>query len=196
VDFAAFDIDMRPASVENLDDFLLYLEDHLADNGAPGHTLFLPSPPGEPWPRAEKRRELANAFQIPVGEAGWRRAWTACSGPGHVIGHVDLRARPELHTSHRALLGMGVHRNHRRKGLGRTLLTFVCEWAAAQSLLEWIDLDVLEGNGAARDLYLSSGFVEVGRIPDLFRIQGHSVGAIQMARRIRSVGRQHESGLL
>jgi hypothetical protein len=130
VDFAAFDIDMRPASVENLDDFLLYLEDHLADNGAPGHTLFLPSPPGEPWPRAEKRRELANAFQV------------------------------------------------------------------AQSRLEWIDLDVLEGNGAARDLYLSSGFVEVGRIPDLFRIQGHSVGAIQMARRIRSVGRQHESGLL
>ena len=49
---------------------------------------------------------------------------------------------------------------------------------------------------AARDLFLSSGFVEVGRNPDLFRIPGHSVGAIQMGRRIRSVGRQHESGLL
>jgi hypothetical protein len=71
VDFAAFDIDIRPASVENLDDFLLYLEDHLADNGAPGHTLFLPSPPGEPWPRAEKRRELANAFQVAQSRLEW-----------------------------------------------------------------------------------------------------------------------------
>ncbi|WP_295993509.1 GNAT family N-acetyltransferase, partial [Rugamonas sp.] len=99
-----------------------------------------------------------------------------------ILGHVDLRARPENHAAHRTLLGMGVRRDQRRLGLGRTLLATALDWAAAQPGLDWVDLEVLSANAPALRLYGDCGFTRTGEIADLFRVDGERLGSIFMAR--------------
>ncbi|WP_409513980.1 GNAT family N-acetyltransferase [Variovorax sp. MHTC-1] len=47
---------------------------------------------------------------------------------------------------HRCLLGMGVHREWRRSGIGQRLLDVAIEWAKADQQLEWIDLQIVDCN--------------------------------------------------
>jgi RimJ/RimL family protein N-acetyltransferase len=110
--------------------------------------------------------------------------WLALNARGEIAGHVDLRARPEIAAFHRALLGMGVHRDHRRAGLGRQLVEHALAWASITPPLEWVDLDVLSGNLAARRLYERAGFVVTGEVHDLYRIDGESHGSVTMSRRL------------
>ncbi|RST49422.1 N-acetyltransferase [Variovorax sp. MHTC-1] len=63
-----------------------------------------------------------------------------------MIGHVDLRAHPTPYMVHRCLLGMGVHREWRRSGIGQRLLDVAIEWAKADQQLEWIDLQIVDCN--------------------------------------------------
>src|SRR5262249_49359918 len=97
-----------------------------------------------------------------------------------IMGHIDLRSRPEQAASHRAMLGMGVHRDARRSGVGMRLLDAAIAWAEGQGL-EWIDLEVLSANVPAVALYRKRGFVRTGEIPDLFRIDGESLAYTYMS---------------
>ncbi len=56
------------------------------------------------------------------------------------------------------LAEFAVDPDHRRKGLGRTLLRKVCANAASEGLAR-VTLEVREGNMAARALYVSEGFI-------------------------------------
>jgi ribosomal protein S18 acetylase RimI-like enzyme len=111
---------------------------------------------------------------IPVGEPRWRRLWLALDPRGSIAGHIDLRARPEPLARHRAMLGMGVHRAWRRRGLGAQLLASAVDWARQQDNLKWIDLEVLSENQPAVALYLRSGFTMTARIADMLQIDGVS----------------------
>lgn len=79
---------------------------------------------------------------------------------------------------------MGVHRDYRKIGLGVLLIGVVMEWAATQ-MFDWIDLEVLSVNAAARQLYARSGFTQTGQIEDMFRIDGQSLDYTFMSRKIR-----------
>lgn len=164
--------------------FFVYLNDHLKDNGAYGHPLFQPMPRKQSLFPEEKTAAFIKGMGIPVGQPGWRRAWTA-NGQDGILGHVDLRARPEIGSAHRALLGMGVHRLARRQGLGRVLLLSAMDWAR-QSGLAWLDLEVLSVNAPARALYQDCGFRQTGEIADMFRIDGEQLAytlmSVQLAR--------------
>jgi len=163
-----------------------YFTDLNRDNGVGGMPLFQPQPRGTVSPSPEKLEKVQRAADVPIGEGGWRRFWLALdAATGTVAGHVDLQAWSEPYMDHRVLLGMGVHREHRRRGLGRRLLQFVSDWAAAETRAEWIDLCVLAGNDAARALYASVGFVEAGIFRDKFRIDGESVDEIRMTKAVR-----------
>jgi ribosomal protein S18 acetylase RimI-like enzyme len=72
------------------------------------------------------------------------------------------------------MLGMGVHRAWRRRGLGRQLLDAAVEWARLEAGLAWVDLEVLAGNVPAVELYLRSDFTMVARIEDMLRVDGAS----------------------
>ena len=167
-----------------LDEFFRYLGDHLSDNGRDGK-YFQPLPlaaaaGGLP---AERQQSFRDGLAIPVGEPGWRRAWVARDARGRVVGHVDLRAHPEAHAGHRCLLGMGVDRDHRRRGLARKLLAHATQWALDQDL-RWMDLRVLSSNEAAVALYRAEGFQMQGGTPDMFWIDGQSLGWLFMARKL------------
>ncbi len=61
------------------------------------------------------------------------------------------------------------------------LLATAIEWARNESQIEWIDLGVFEENLAAQALYEREGFIELGRTPDLFRVDGHQIDDISMS---------------
>ena len=65
------------------------------------------------------------------------------------------------------------------------LLQATLEWAVRDSILEWIDLEVVAGNTPAIALYRDAGFEEVASVPDMFHIEGLSVGHLAMTRRLR-----------
>lgn len=170
---------IRPLHVEELAVFFHYLNDHLQDNGRAGAPLFQPMSRASPGFPPEKAAGFTAGLQASLGLPGWRRVWVALEGE-EIIGHIDLRARPEPAARHRCLLGMGVHRNARRGGLGTALVATAAAWARSQGL-EWLDLEVLAGNAPARALYRKAGFVQTGEIADLFRIDGESLGYVFMS---------------
>ena len=100
-----------------------------------------------------------------------------------MAGHIDLRAHPDAFTGHRCVLGMGVRARPAPPGPGRRLLAQATQWAAAQGL-KWIDLQVLSANEPAVALYRREGFLMQGGRPDMFVIDGVSLGEIWMARKV------------
>ena len=182
VQAAADDAPIEPVDDAAFDTLLAYLDDHLSDNGRDGR-YFAPLPQGQSRFPADKTLSFRTGLGIAVGEPGWRRAWAARDARGRVIGHVDLRGHPEGHTGHRCLLGMGVDRDHRRLGLARKLLAHATQWAIAQDL-RWMDLRVLSSNEPAVALYRAEGFQMQGGTPDMFWIDGQSLGYIFMARKL------------
>ena len=175
--------DIRPATEADLPALFAYLDDHLSDNGSAGTALFMPVARSAARFPPEKEAGMRNGFAIPVGQPGWRKPWIAWSADGQIAGHVDLRARREAACTHRALLGMGVHRDFRRLGLGAQLVQVACAWAKTHAI-DWIDLDVLSVNQPAIALYLRCGFTLVGEMPDMFRVDGAALGHTLMVRRV------------
>jgi len=175
---------IQPLEPDALDAFLAHLREHLAENGADGAPYFQPAPRGA----SRVLDDLAAAFRtglaVPVLEAGWRRAWVARDDAGAIVGHIDLRARREPWTGHRCLLGMGVRRAWRGHGLGARLLARAEAWATDTGSLAWIDLEVLEVNEPALRLYRGAGYRQFGETPDLFRVDGASLGAVWMTKQL------------
>ena len=87
-------------------------------------------------------------------------------------------------TKHRCLLGMGVHRDHRRQRLGQQLLAHAEQWALMAGV-QWIDLQVLSVNTPAMQLYDSSGYRKTGEIPNMFLIDGQHFSYTLMTKRLR-----------
>lgn len=167
--------------------FIDYLADHLTDNNDGKTPLFQPMSREEIWPRGERLISFREQLGIPVGIGRWRRLWKATTEDGDVVGHFDLHARSEPFTLHRARVGIGVHREHGRRGIARLLLDTALEWASGTQL-EWIDIDVLEGNHPAVTLYEAAGFHRTGFVADLFRIDGRAIGNFTMTKQLRVEG--------
>ncbi len=178
-------ISIAPALSADLAPFFLYLNDHLADNGAGATPLFMPLPRARSRFTADRQEAFRAGLVTSLDGQAWRRLWLARAPDGAIAGHVDLRARPEAAATHRALLGMGVGRDFRRQGLGERLIETACAWAADEAALDWIDLEVLSVNTPARSLYARTGFAQVGEIADLFRIDGEALAYTLMSRRLR-----------
>ena len=164
------------------DAFFAYLNDHLSDNGTVSY--FQPLSRSDAGVPRRIEASFREGLDIAPCYPGWRRAWAARSADGQIIGHIDLRSRQDRFAEHRCLMGMGVHRDHRKLGIGRALIEHAEQWARANTALEWIDLQVLSENNPAMQLYARMGFELVGEIPDMFRIDGRSFSYTTMARKI------------
>ena len=57
-------------------------------------------------------------------------------------------------------------------------------WADSVARLEWIDLQVLSDNEAAKKLYHRCGFVTVGEVPDMFKLDEKYFSYTYMALRL------------
>ena len=176
-------LEIRPANHSDLDSFFDYLDDHLSDNGLGNTPLFQPMARSESCLNDGMKSGFADGIETELGCPGWRRLWLAFEGD-NVIGHIDIRSHPESHTSHRALLGMGVDRSFRKLGLGSQLLSTMFSWVAENTSIDCMDLWVLSSNTAAQNLYLRNSFKRSGEIEDMFRIDGQSLSYTLMSRKV------------
>ncbi len=179
------ELTIRGAGNAELNQFFAYLNDHLTDNGTGNTALFMPMARAASAFPPERQAAFRTGMVTALNEPGWRRLWLAWTPGGEIAGHIDLRARTEAAASHRALLGMGVHRAYRKLGLGQRLIDTAMAWARDATPLDWVDLEVLSINIPARQLYKRMGFVQTGEITDLFRIDGQSLGYTLMSRPVR-----------
>ena len=165
------------------DAFLIYLNDHLSDNGRGGTAYFQPLSREESRFPPDKAEAFKTGIRTEVGHAGWRRVWVARDANDAIAGHIDLRAHAERHAAHRCLLGMGVDRGHRKAGLGIRLIEHAGQWATATGF-GWIDLQVLSVNTPAITLYERTGFQKTGEIHEMFRIDGQTFSYTSMSKRL------------
>jgi ribosomal protein S18 acetylase RimI-like enzyme len=171
---------IQSVSPSEFDGFIAYLNEHLAENGTAEAGYFQPLSRSTSTFPIDRVAAFRSGLEIPVGQQGWRRAWAALGQDREIVGHIDLRGHSERYSEHRCLLGMGVHRACRRQGIGSSLIQDARLWAAATNLLEHIDLQVLSSNRAALDLYRKAGFVQVGEIREMFKIDGQYFGYTTM----------------
>jgi RimJ/RimL family protein N-acetyltransferase len=82
--------------------------------------------------------------------------WVAVIG-AEVVGWCDITPNEREWFSHRGTLGMGVHPEFRRRGIGRRLLKAALAHAR-EIALERVELEVFASNHAARHLYEKAGF--------------------------------------
>jgi RimJ/RimL family protein N-acetyltransferase len=177
---------VTPVSESRLDEFFLYLNDHLLDNGTEETGYFHPRSRSAVQFPPDREIAFRKGLATPLNELAWRRAWTASGPGGRIIGHLDLRAHSEEFARHRCLLGMGVDRAHRKLGVGIALFVHAKDWALANTQIEWIDLHVLSANERALRFYAKAGFIKTGETPDMFRLDGRSFGDTRMMMRIRA----------
>jgi ribosomal protein S18 acetylase RimI-like enzyme len=75
-----------------------------------------------------------------------------------VVGWLSLSGYELEKLRHVAMLGMAVHRQFRRRGVGKTLTRYAIEWAKTNETLRRIGLAVFSTNVSAVQLYKSVGF--------------------------------------
>lgn len=125
-------------------------------------------------------------FAVPVTEPGWTRCFALWDETGErIIGHADLSGGKLATEMHRCELGIAIEAKWCGKGFGLQLMNAAIEFARAQPSLEWMDLRVFSINKRAQKLYQRCGFVELGCVPDRFRIGDAVIDDILMALKLR-----------
>jgi RimJ/RimL family protein N-acetyltransferase len=99
---------------------------------------------------------------------------------GDVIGWCDIRPMPYEGFTHCGVLGMGVRKDFRRRGVGQRLIAATIQ-RAREDGLERIELDVLASNKAAIKLYEKVGFVTEGLKRKTRKIDGTYDDLVVMA---------------
>jgi GNAT superfamily N-acetyltransferase len=88
-----------------------------------------------------------------------------------LVGMTGFFRSPEEKTRHKGRIwGVFVRREHRGKGVGRSLMEEVLRKVRSQSGLEQVTLAVASEQSAARTLYLQLGFEIYGREPQALKI--------------------------
>lgn len=170
----------RPADYPSLMDTLRAVA--LDDRGVVRTLGEMPQTP------QEVQKEFAKWGADP-SRTGARGCWlVAVLDDGRVIGEADIRRMAPLRLRHVAHLGISVHPQFQRQGVGRALMQSVFNWCTAGPGAELggitrIDLNVLADNDRAIAMYKSLGFEIEGRRRRFIRREdGTEVDDLLMAR--------------
>jgi len=87
---------------------------------------------------------------------------------GELIGNLDLTGNQRRKLHHTAMLGMGVANDWQGKGVGSLLMKAALEWAATNTILKIIWLEVYSTNMAGIRLYEKFGFEQCGLMKGFF----------------------------
>jgi putative acetyltransferase len=108
--------------------------------------------------------------------------WVMAEIDGEFVGSLSLARYGNLEKSkHVRILGMGVSKAFRRKGVGRALMDYAIKWARRKKLVK-ILLTVFSTNTAAIRMYEKFGFVREGVMQKQFRIMGRYVDEVAMGK--------------
>ena len=100
---------------------------------------------------------------------------------GRVVALLDFSAKIRWKARHSGELGLSVHPEYQRQGLGRAMMEVLIAWARSAPGVEKLILQVFETNHKAILLYQSLGFKEEGRfVKGIKQSNGAYVDLIQM----------------
>ncbi len=159
------DIKIRHAKPEDYKDLH---EVHSQPNVISG-TLQLPFPSEEMW--KQRLAGVSEGKYILVAESG-----------GLVIGGIWLIAEANLRRKHAAYIGMVVHDDWQKQGIGSSLLSACLDLADNWLNLIRIELSVFTDNEAAIHLYKKYGFVQEGILKSYAFREGSYQDVVSMAR--------------
>lgn len=167
-------------TMEDVDQYIEHMVLCDSESGKGGGVHFHVYSASEPFDMSSGKERERRRWSTPFTETGWRRAWGMFDGD-KMVGHLYLAGGALLSELHRVQLGMGIQKSHHRRGGGSLLLRSAIKWAQSQSHIDWIDLGVFVENTPAQALYRKFDFVELGRTPDRFRVDGHRLDDISMS---------------
>jgi RimJ/RimL family protein N-acetyltransferase len=179
---------VRPLAIADVDDYLRQVLEVDADSGVDGAGHSHAYSESEPFDVQAGRAREVTRWSTDIEQVGWRRAW-GLFDQDELVGHLYLAGGTLRSELHRADMGMGITRAHRRQGGGTVLLETGIEWARGQPTIDWIDLGVFSDNPGAQALYARHGFQVLGRISDRVRVDGQSLDDISMT---LNVAHNHE----
>jgi RimJ/RimL family protein N-acetyltransferase len=176
---------IRQINRTDLDLFMPHVEMHARESGNGTTVRFGFQGRADPFDADRARLFFENGFSCAVDIPRWCRVWIA-EELAEIRGHVGLRAHAQPESRHRALVSIGVLEPYRRQGVAAELLDVAIRWATAQDGLTWLDSEIFGHNEPALSLHRKLGFIEVGRVTDMYRIEGAPVDDIRLARRLRN----------
>ena len=98
-----------------------------------------------------------------------------------IVGHAMLDPLPLKSTAHNVQLTLVTHLGWQGKGIGRTMLAHLIEWAQKNPKVERIELRVRSANTNAIKLYENLGFKEEGRFQKRIKTPQGYLDDISMA---------------
>jgi len=151
----------------------------LAEDGDEKYLVEWLSQPGVlQWFPLSDLREIEDAARIWMSYAKQGAVLTAvCNGVP--CGSANLYIHPYKKFAHQCLFAIIVDEPHRGKGVGTLLLNELIDLAKSQFHLEFIHLEVYEGNPAIK-LYRKLGFVEYGKQKHFVKDEGKYLAKILM----------------
>jgi len=176
---------IRKIDRTDLDLFMRHAELHARENGRGATVRFGLRGPSDSFDGNRIRRFLEDGLPRAIDTPGWCRVWVA-DGSSEICGHLGLRAHLQPESRHRALVSIGVLEPYRRRGIAGELFDAAIGWARTQDALTWLDSEVFGHNEPALRLHRKFGFAEVGRVADMYRIEGAPVDDIRLTLKLRN----------
>ena len=103
---------------------------------------------------------------------------------GQIIGAADLRAGHRGPIAHTAEIGLAVLRQFGQRGVGRALLEYLIADARKGGRLRMLSVTIAAGDTAAASLCRRFGFVQIGRYPEFFCVDGGYEDGVMMSLRL------------
>ena len=155
------ELTLRKAEKDDAADILAYLNQV---GGESDNLLFGKDGMQLPVEAEEKFIESVNACKTSVLLVGLVENEIAC------VGSVSASSRERI--AHLGELAVSVSKKHWRLGIGEALMKEMIAFARQTGQPKTLYLGVRDGNDGAIALYHKLGFVEYGRFPGFFHING------------------------
>lgn len=110
-------------------------------------------------------------------------AMLVCVVDGVLAGNVALQGNTRQKIRHRGSLALAVRKDYWGLGIA-TMLMETAISLAADSGMAYLELDYMDRNQRAGNLYRRLGFQELARIPDAYRLRGGKSADTVMMRKI------------
>lgn len=87
-----------------------------------------------------------------------------------IVGNCQLAFQKRIKTKHRASVSIGILKEYQGLGLGKAMMREMVSIAREHQILQ-LELEYIEGNDRARNLYEAMGFFCTGERPDAIRLK-------------------------
>lgn len=131
---------------------------------------FLPCAPGEFRYTVDEERAL-----VEKASTSGNSVYLLAFAGKDLVGLANCTGGTRLANRHNAILGISVHKDHRKQGIGTAMLTWLLDWARRTHVIRRVELFVLADNEHAIHIYGKFGFKHEGTRRRALLRDGHYV---------------------